>query len=444
MQPRNRIGIRREDKNMWERRVPLIPAHVKEFRLKNNLEITIQPSQIRIFQDEDYLNVGARVNEDLSSCQVIMAVKEIPSRLIEHNKVYIFFSHTTKGQSHNMPMLRTLAEKKCTLIDYEKISDQNGNRLVFFGIQAGQAGMLYTLWAYGQRMSREDKKDGPFLSLKQACHYGSLVEAKEEAKKVGWEIYNKGLPPSQTPLICGFMGYGHVSRGAQEIFDLLPVEEISPGELEDFFKTKAYSSHKVYKVIFKEEHMVKPQDSSSRFNLDEYYQYPERYISIFDQYLEQFSILMNCIYWSPQFPHFVSLETLKKLWADKKQPLLKVIGDISCDIKGTVECNFRTTTPDNPVYIYNPEEGKITGGFEGRGVAVMAIDNLPAVIPLESSVFFSKTLKPYIPLLDEVDFGSSFESLSLLPELKKAVILYQGEFTPSFSYMKKFIENIPS
>jgi len=164
------IGIRREDKNQWERRVPLIPTHVRELIQNHPLDISLQPSAIRVFPDSDYEREGAKVEEDLSSCSVIFAVKEIPLSFFEKGKVYVFFSHTTKGQPHNMPMLKRMIDQECTLIDYEKIIDDKGRRLLFFGKQAGQAGMIDTLWALGKRLLQKGRKT-PFVGIQQAHRY---------------------------------------------------------------------------------------------------------------------------------------------------------------------------------------------------------------------------------------------------------------------------------
>lgn len=439
-----RIAIRREDKNIWERRAPLIPSHVHDLIRHDGLEIFIQPSQIRVFTDQEYENVGAVVSEDISLCPIIMGIKEIPVRLLEHQKIYAFFSHTTKGQPHNRPMLKTLVENNCTLIDYEKITDDQGRRLVFFGNQAGQAGMIDGFWAYGQKIKVTKSLETPFLKIQQACQYGSLVAAKETIKKVGQEIYQNGLHPSEVPFICGFLGYGHVSQGAQEIFNLLPAEEIKPEELSEFYQSRNWSAHRVYKVIFKEEHLVEPIQSSGSFDLEDYYRHPQKYRSRFKSYLPYLSMILNCIYWSPEYPRFVTRENLAFIWEAEKDPHLQVIIDISCDIKGAVEITYRVTTPDNPVYTYHPLTENFQDGFHPEGVALLAIDNLPAEIPLESSVFFSLALKPFVPALAKADYLVPFNKLALPPPLKRAVILYRGEFTPAYKYMEKYIQNIIS
>jgi len=433
-----RIGIRREDKNPWERRAPLIPTHVRELIHNHSLEIWLQPSPIRIFPDEDYVREGGKVEEELSPCSIIFAVKEIPLEFFEKGKVYIFFSHTAKGQAHSMPMLKRMMELECTLIDYEKIVDEKGFRLVLFGKQAGLAGMIDTLWALGQRLGLEKIKT-PFSRIQQAIEYQSLVEAKEEIEKVGWEVDKEGLDPALAPFLCGFTGYGNVSQGAQEIFDLLPFEKVAPQEISAFFRERNYSAHKIYKAVFKEEHLVVSASSGERFDLQDYYQNPQKYKPIFESYLPYLTVLVNCIYWEPKYPRFVTKNFLKKLYGKNSLPRLRVIGDISCDIEGSVECTVKATSPDNPVFTYDPVKEEAKDGFEGRGPVIMAIDNLPAEISLESSISFSQALKPLVPAIAKADFSGDFAECHLPNSLKKAVILYKGKFTPDYSYMKNFL-----
>jgi len=149
------IGIRREDRYKWERRVPLIPQDAKELAQKHGIEIIAQPSTKRVFADEEYRQAGITVSDSLAPCPVIFGIKEIPIPALEKGKTYVFFSHTTKGQPYNMPMLKRILELGCTLIDYEKVTDENGRRLIFFGRYAGLAGMIDTLWALGKRLAWE-------------------------------------------------------------------------------------------------------------------------------------------------------------------------------------------------------------------------------------------------------------------------------------------------
>jgi len=429
------IGIRREDKNRWEKRVPLIPDHIKKLKENHGVETIIQPSHIRTFSDREYLATGAVVNEDLSRCSIVFSVKEMPLDFFEPGKTYVFFSHTVKGQKHNMPMLKRMMDLGCTLIDYEKIADNKDRRLVFFGRFAGLAGMVDTLWIFGQRLHWEHIPT-PFIDVKQTIRYKNLDDSKEQLADIGTTIKRHGLPKSLTPLIVGFAGYGNVSKGAQEILDILPVQEISPAELPSVSKTPSRTT--LYKVVFKEEDMVKPISPTKRFDLQEYYSHPENYKPVFEHSIPYLSILMNCIYWNVQYPRLVTKDFLKKNYG--KQLHLKVIGDISVDINGAIECTEKTTSTDNPTFVYNPVTGRIRDGYRGEGIVVMAVDNLPCELPQESSQTFSHTLVRFIPDIVHADFlEEDFDKVALPPEIKKAVILYHGQFTPNYTYINKFL-----
>jgi len=431
------LGIRKEDKNRWERRVPIVPEHVQELKEKYGVETIVQPSDIRIFSDKDYSEVDAKVQNSLSPSSIVFAVKEIPSNIFEPGKTYAFFSHTIKGQKHNMPMLKKMMELGCTLIDYEKIVDKNGKRLVFFGKYAGLAGMVDTLWIYGLRADWE-KIDTPFKKIKQTIDYKNLDDIKKKLKKIGKEIQKKGLAKSITPFIVGFSGYGNVSIGAQEILDCLPVKNISPDEIQSVFKN--HSNKIVYKVVFKEEHMVEPISADKKFDLQDYYAYPENYRSVFEKYAPSLSILVNCIFWNIQYPRLVTKSFIKHYFQTNKTRNLKVIGDISVDINGAIEFTEKTTSPDSPVFVYNPLTDKITDGFTGEGVVVLAVDNLPCELAYESSRYFSETLLRFIPDIIKADFDvEDFEVLDLPFEIKNAVILYKGKLTPAYSYINKYL-----
>jgi len=431
------LGIRREDKNRWERRVPLVPKHIKELNKKYGIKTVIQPSEIRVFSEREYEDVGAQVQDDLSMSSVVFAVKEIPVDFFERGKTYVFFSHTIKGQEHNMPMLKKMMGMGCNLIDYEKIVDKSGKRLVFFGRFAGLAGMIDTLWTLGQRLEWEHI-DSPFNKVKQTIHYKDLKDAKKHLAAVGKDIKNKGLPKVLTPLIIGFSGYGNVSIGAQEILDVLPVKEIKPEEIESIFKSP--SNKVIYKVVFKEEHMVEPVLPGKKFDLQDYYTHPENYRSTFERYIPYLSVLMNCIYWSAKYPRLVTKDYLKKSFKNKDDFCLKVIGDISADVNGAVEFTEKTTSPDNPVFVYNPYTNAIKDGYDGDGIVVMAVDNLPCELPRESSQSFSETLLRFVPEIMKADFNlDDFDKLALPPEIKNAVILYKGKLTSNYSYINKFL-----
>ncbi|MBM3294624.1 MAG: hypothetical protein FJY82_08865 [Candidatus Aminicenantes bacterium] len=433
-----KIGLRREDKNRWERRAPLIPSHIRELRTEHGLEFVVQPSSIRVFRDEDYMREGARVEEDLSPCRIVFAVKEIPNGLLAEGRTYLFFSHTTKGQKQAMPLLRRIMELGATLIDYEKIVDEQGRRLLFFGRQAGEAGMVDTLWALGRRFESEGLET-PFGRLLQMFHYTNLVEAKEEVIRTAQAIRETGLPPDVVPLVAGFLGYGHVSRGAQEIYDLLPVTEIAPHELGSFMKAGAFSPRRVYKIVFQEHHLVRPKEVARLFDLQEYYRHPELYEPILEPYLRHLAVIVNGIYWTPRFPRFIAKAALRRLFEAEDRPRLKVIGDISCDLEGGVECTVAMTDPENPVYVYDPFTETTRLGVEGRGPVVLAVENLPAEIALESSIFFSQALKPFVPAVAAADFRRPLEVCGLPESLRRAVVVHRGELTPPYAYLREFL-----
>ena len=428
------IGIRREDKNEWEKRVPIIPEHVKELKEKYGIETFIQPSKIRAFVDHDYKDAGANVNEDISDSNVVFAVKEVPINFFDSKKTYVFFAHVIKGQKYNMPMLKKMMGLGCNLIDYEKIVDEHGRRLVFFGRYAGLAGMTDTLWAFGQRL----KSKGfitPLSDIKKTTSYGRLGEIKKHLVEVGEKIINDGFPNEICPVVVGFAGYGNVSRGAQEIIDILPVEEIAPIELNSL--QEEYSNDVIYKVVFKEENMVQKLTPSSKFDLQHYYRHPEQYKSVFERYVPHLSILMNCIYWDDRYPRLITDEFVKNNFNEKFK--LQVVGDISVDVEGAIQFTKKVTDPGNPVFVYNPMANKVIDGYGGEGIAVMAVDNLPCELPRDSSKSFSETLLRFIPDIAKADFSVDFKDLDLPPEIKKAVILYHGKLTPDYKYISKFL-----
>ncbi|MCZ7604432.1 MAG: bifunctional lysine ketoglutarate reductase /saccharopine dehydrogenase family protein [Melioribacteraceae bacterium] len=422
------LGIRKELKNKWERRVTLTPTAVSELKENFGIKTLFQLCEKRIFDDQDYIDAGAEAREILDEAEIILAVKEIPIKHILENKIYLFFSHTIKGQPYNMPLLQTLIDKKCTLIDYEPIKDENDRRLVFFGRHAGYAGMVNGLFTLGKRLSALGTPN-PFEKIKQAKDYPDLETAKEEIKILG---ENLELPDEINPLVIGITGYGNVSIGAQKIIDLLPVAQISPSEL----VTVKLEQNKIYKVVYKEEDIVERIDGSN-FDLEEYYNEPEKYQSKFDQYLPKVNLLVNAIYWEEKYPRLVTKEFI----ANNYLKNLIAIADLSCDINGSIEMTEKATLSGNPVFVYDPKTNSIEDGFRGNGIALMTVDNLPAEIPVESSEWFSKSLMPLVPKLFEADYSKDFEQLNLSDELKNACVVYKGELTPNFKYLEEYLAN---
>jgi len=429
------LGIRREDKSIWERRVPVVPEDIPRLREQHDLQVVVQPSPIRVFGEDEFRAAGAQVNEDLSPCDVIVAVKEVPPHLILPNKTYIFFAHVIKGQPHNMPMLRRLLELGCTLIDYEKVTDDKGRRLIFFGRHAGLSGIIDTLWALGKRLEWEGIAT-PFAQIELAHAYRDLDSARAAIREAGERIRREGLPAALAPLVVGFAGYGNVSQGAQEVFAELPSVEIAPADLATLF-ARSPDRHALYKVVFKEEHMVEPLEPAGVFELQDYYQHPEKYRSCFSNHLPYLTVLVNGIYWDRRYPRLVTKAYLREHADDLR---LRVIGDISCDIEGSIECTVRCTEPGNPVYVYNPRTETTTDGYAGEGVVILAVDILPSELPREASIYFSGVLRDFIPAIVAADYTVPFEQLALPPEIKRAVIVYQGKLAPDYQYLDNYLK----
>ena len=433
----NYIGIRHEDKYLLEKRAPLTPKHVERLVKQKKLDIIVQTSSKRIFNDEEYRNAGAEIADDLQKCSVIFGVKEMPVSFFEPNKTYVFFSHVIKGQAYNMPMLKRMMELKCNLIEYEKVIDEQGKRLIFFGKYAGLAGMINSFWALGLRM-KDHGYISNLLKIKQSHSYNSLKEAREDISAIGQRIAEKGIPHELLPFVIGFTGYGNVSQGAQEICGLLPVKEITPEKLLELRDRKNLPNNIVYKVVFHEEDLVE-NISGMPFDLHDYYTNPQNYRSVFEKYIPHLSMLINCIYWEKRYPRLVTKEYLKKLYS-KGRPKLSVIGDISCDVEGSVECTLKPAVIDDPIYVYNPDTEQITMGHEGEGMLIMAVDILPAELPRDASSGFGDVLVNFVKPIADADFEDSFEDLDLPKAIKKGLILHQGELTPDFKYLEEFLE----
>ncbi len=430
------IGIRHEDKSRFETRTPLVPDDVAGLIGEHGIRVYVESSPTRAFGDEAFRQAGADVASDLSDCDVILGIKEMPAHIFQPGKTYLFFSHTIKGQPFNMPMLRRMMDLGCTLIDYERIVDDRGRRLVFFGNFAGLAGMIDTLWTLGRRLSAEGIASNPFGAVRQALDYENLSHAEREIAELGETIKRSGLPAAVDPLVCGFAGYGNVSRGAQRIYDLLGVEEISPEEC----LSLPASASGCYKVVFHEEHLVERRDASQPFDLQEYYDHPERYGPVFRQYLDHLTLLVNCIYWDARYPRLVTLDDLAEMFADGVQPRLRVIGDITCDVGGSIECTVRATGPGNPVYVYEPATGRTLDGVEGRGPVIEANDILPCELPVNSSEYFSGLLRDIVPAVAKADFTGDLAESGLPAELQRATIVYRGQLTPDYEYLKKHLD----
>ena len=361
-------------------------------------------------------------------------MKEIPVEKLRPGRTYVYFSHVIKGQRSNMPMLRRLLELGSTLIDYEPITDRRGRRLIFFGRHAGYAGMFDTLWALGQRLAAEGFPT-PLADVRLAHEYAGLDDALEKLSRIGDRIRREGLPSGLRPLVVGFTGSGNVSKGAQEVFDRLPFEEIDPEELRSLPEDRDRPRNVLYKCVLERSQRV-ARIADGGYDEEEYRREPGLYRTALGELLPHLTVLVNGIYWEPGRPRIVSRDQLEVLWGADPMPKLRVLGDITCDVGGSIEANVAATSPGDPVYVYDVRTGEARPGVVGRGPVVMAVDNLPCEFPREASEHFGDSLLRFVPALSRCDWDAPLEDLALPPELKKAVVVHRGQLAPGFDYLE--------
>lgn len=434
-----KLLIRAEDKNRWERRAPVVPADLAQILNKTGSRAFVERSDKRFFSEEQYAAAGAVGCEGMADGDVILGVKEIPIEKILAGKTYLFFSHTIKGQSDNMPLLQKIIDSGATLIDYEKITDDKGRRLIYFGPFAGDAGAIDILSLMGEHWAGRGI-DTRFAAVRRAHQYDSVEAAREHLRDIGRQISRDGLPAELSPFTVGILGYGNVSKGAQQIFDCLPTERIAADDVNDFVAAGRGDRRTVYVTVFKEQDLVKPVDAEADFDLQDYFDHPERYESHFERFLPSLTLLVNAVYWDKRYPRFVTWAGLKRLSETTRSRKLSGIADITCDTFGSIECNVKSTDSDMPAYRVDPVAGTTQDGHLGEGIVLLAVDNLPCELPNDSSTFFSNQLKPFVPDLLAADYASTLEASGLPPEIQKAVIVYNGTLTRTYEYLNAHLE----
>ena len=449
----NTIGILREGlSKKGEKRVAVTPEWAKQI-VEWGHKLIVQPAAHpeteeikRAFNDEEYKSSGAELSEDLSTAEVIFGLKEIDTDRILPNKTYLFFSHTHKGQKKNRTMLHTLVENNSTVIDYELIrTDKNIRLVTAFTYNAGYAGMVDSLWTLGKRL-KINGVPNPFELTNQAIEEEHLNKAKESFNLTAREIKSNGTPEEFPPIIVCILGKGKTAEGTREMFDILPHEDISIEQLKDVYQNgsrkKLYALH----IDIEEIYRLKKDSQLPGEEYDEldvkskwqvYFDHPEFFETNLDIILPYITVLMNCIIWSSKYPRTTTKNLMKKIFREDKT--LQVIGDITCDPNGSIEFS-KETWIDDPVYIYNPETETITDGFEGDGIAVMAVTNLPCEFSADASIQFNSNLAPFYKNIVSADYTKSLNDAELAPEIRSAVIMWKGDFTEEFKYMKDFIE----
>jgi alpha-aminoadipic semialdehyde synthase len=430
------LAVREEDKSILERRTPVTPADMRQF-VAAGFRCLVEPSNHRVFPDAEFAAAGAALTRDIAGADLILGLKEIPPHKIVPGKVHLFFSHTIKGQPHNMPMLQSILDRGATLVDYERVVDESNRRLIFFGNFAGYAGAIDTLHLFGVRLQQAGLAT-PLAEIRRALDYPSLAAAHEHIRAVGQAFKAAGIPEALKPLVIGVSGYGNVSKGAQSIIDELDPVAVSPADLAAGRLDRA--ADVVYKAVFTEADMVRPATPGGTFELQDYYQHPDRYRSAFEQFLPAMDILLNCIYWDDRYPRLFTRAEAGRLWREGRRKL-RVVGDITCDIGGSIEFTFEAHGPDQPFLVYDPLRDTYQLGAGGDGIAVLIVDILPSELPLEASNYFSGVLSPFIPALMAADFSRPFESLDLPAPLKRAVIVHNGQLTPEYAYIEKYLHH---
>ena len=397
------IGIVREGKIPPDKRVPLSPEQcIKLQAIYPHVKIVVQPSPIRAYVDQAYLDLGIEMNEDLSGCDILMGIKEVNIEDLIPNKKYLFFSHTFKKQPYNRNLLRAIVEKKIQLIDYEVLKDKNNKRVIGFGRYAGIVGCYNAFLTFGLKHG--------LYELKRAHLCADRKEVEQELNKVV-------LPPN-TKLL--FTGFGRVGHGARELMELLPITEVSPEEfLDGKFNEPVFAHLEV-------EDYYAPRNGSA-FNKTDFYANPENYKSTFKRYLSKTDMYIPCHYWSAKSDFIFTNDDLK---AENNR--LSVVADISCDIKGPIPCTIRPSKIADPIYGYDPITESEVDFLQEGAIAVMAIDNLPCELPLDASEDFGRELlKEVFPALVKEDSEKIIE--------RGTQTTLAGELAPNFTYLVDYL-----
>jgi saccharopine dehydrogenase (NAD+, L-lysine-forming) len=397
-----KLGIIRETKIPPDKRVPLTPKQCRELSNRcAGLEILVQPSDYRCYTDDEYRAEGCSLLEDLSSCDVMMGVKEVKINALLENKIYCFFSHTAKMQPYNLDLLQSIVAKGIRLIDYEYLTGQDGIRVVAFGRWAGVVGAYNGLRAYGLR-------NGGFqMQSASQCH--DLQELKSELRKMD-------LGRTRIALTGG----GRVAGGATEILDAAGIRQVDPLD----YLNKEFN-HAVYTRL-DPWHYTQRRDGSD-FGFSHFISHPEGYENSFIPYGARTDMFIACHFWDPKSPVFFTREDL----TGRDLPI-KIIADISCDINGPIPSTIRASTIADPFYGFDPVTGDETDPFREGSITVMAVDNLPGELPRDASADFGAALLEHVipELMGLKDSGM----------LERASITERGALTDRYGYLQDYLE----
>ena len=397
-----KIGILKETKNPPDRRVAMPPAQcIKLLRLFPEMDILVQKSNLRCFTDQEYEDAGLTLTDDLSSCDLLIGVKEVDKSSFIAEKSYLFFAHVGKKQPYNRAMLREIVTKNITLMDYEYLTDVNNMRLVAFGRWAGIVGAYNGLRGFGLRNKLYNVKAA------KECH-----DFKELISELG-----KVKLPAIKILITGG---GRVAKGAMETLAPLKLKKVTPDE----FLNQEFDEPVLCQI--EPWHYTKRKDGGD-FDLQHFFYYPEQYESTFKPYSKVTDLYIPCHFWDPRSPIFLNSE-------DYREPGFKisVIADVSCDIEKPIASTIRASTIAEPFYGYNPETGQEGDPWDLKNITVMAVDNLPGELPRDASVEFSEILiERVFPAFVDGDKDQI---------LHRSTIVKEGKLTPHFQYLQYYLD----
>ena len=396
-----KFGIIKERKNPPDRRVVFSPQAL--VALKNQFpqaEIKVESSDIRVFSDEEYRDAGFEVSTDLSDCDVLFGVKEVPVDALIPHKKYFFFSHTIKKQPYNRKLLQAVLAKNIDLYDHETIVDDQYKRLIGFGRYAGIVGAYNGLRGFGLKYELFTIPKAETLSGKDAL----IAKLKRQI-----------LPPIKIVLT----GKGKVAMGAKEILDGMKIKEVPVAD----FLTKIYSEPVFTQIDVLDYN--KRQDGTASSKAD-FYTNPIDYISDFERFSKVADVFMAGHFYGNDAPAILTREMLQA--PDNN---IRVVADISCDVDGPIACTLRASTIADPFFGYLPSEHKEVPYMHPAAIVVMSVDNLPCELPNDASVGFGEMfLKHVIPAF----FNNDQDQL-----LSRAQLTAQGKLTSRFAYLQEYV-----
>lgn len=405
-----KIGILRETKNPVDNRVALIPSQISRLMKEYPKSVfKVQPSELRAYTDEEYKAEGIQIDENLSDCDLILGIKEASINTLIPFKHYLFFGHIAKKQEYNIPLFKTFIEKGITFSDYEYLVDEKGKRLVAFGWYAGVVGLYYTLQGWGYRTGR-------YSLPKPDVHFN--VETEIEALK--------GICKHLSKIKILVTGNGRVSHGVQYILDAIGAQRLSINE----YLTKPEVKSLSYCVASHED-LVSPLDQFCNEDSNSFRLNPENYKSEFQKFTTTTDILLSCHFWDNRAPVYLSSKELS-------DPMLriKMIGDVTCDIMGSIHSTIRSSSHDEPFYDYNPATGQEEKAFSSsKNISVMAVDTCPNAMPRITSEFFGEKLIELV-LCELLQTNRDHSEV-----LDRATILKEGKLTTNFVYLESYVNS---